>query len=136
MDSEHKEELKRLVNRVGNNKCRCRYIDRDGNGMITAVYCKGCGRQIQGMSSKGHLFPYGNYTEMTIVFDDKSAHITPVCKKCVNSKKSREDIEAMYIADLEEFCREEDICPCDDGGKAWDIYMGRLKEKEKILNVS
>jgi len=127
----YKDKLKKRKDKVKDNRYSRKYIDRDGSGNITAVYCKGCGKQIKGINSRGLLFPYGNYTEVTIEFDDKSAHITPVCKKCANVQ-TKEDMEALYISDLEDFDIEEGLYPSGND-KVWDIYLSRtpLKIRKK-----
>lgn len=129
----HKNKLKDRKDKIKGNKYNRKFIKRhpDNHDFITAVYCKGCGVQIKGLNDNGQLFPYGSYTEATIEFDNGSAHVTAICKECVNIK-SVEDIEAMYIADLEEF----EVEAGNTDGKIWDIYLDRtptkLAKKEKI----
>ncbi len=68
---------------------------------------------------------------MSIEFDNNSAHVTPMCKKCVNSK-TEEDLEAIYVADLEEFDREEKIQPSGND-TIWDqVYFARIPKKIAI----
>ena len=127
----HKNKLKKRKDKIKHNKHNRGFIDRDNNGAITAVYCKGCGEKIKGLNDRWQLFPYGNYTEMTIEFDNNSAHVTPMCKKCV-SGKTEEDLEAIYVADLEEFDREEDIQPSGNDA-IWDkVYFARIPKKIAI----
>ncbi|MEE9302864.1 MAG: hypothetical protein V3U84_03670 [Thiotrichaceae bacterium] len=135
MTKPYKAKLKKRKKKIKHNKHNRRFIEYDSNNFIIAVYCKGCGDKIKGLNSRGQLFPYGNYTEITLEFDNNSAHVTPMCKKCV-SGKTKEDLEALYIADLEQFDREEDIWPSDND-RIWDdIYFARIPQgiakKEKV----
>ena len=129
----HKDKLKVRKDKIKNNKYNRKYIKRhpDNHDFITAVYCKGCGAQIKGLNDKQQLFPYGNYIEITIEFDNGSAHATPLCKECINVR-TKDDIEAMYIADLEEFETEAG----NTDGEVWDVYLDRIPtkiaKKEKI----
>ena len=126
--TKHKNKLKKRKDKIKHNKHNRIFIDRDNNNFITAVYCKGCGDKIKGVNDRGQLFEYGNYTEMTLEFDNNSAHVTPMCKKCVNSR-TKEDMEAIYVADLEEFDREEDITPSGNDDIWNKIYFARIPQK-------
>lgn len=123
----NKEKLKDRKDKVKTNKYYRKYVDRlaDNPPIVTAIYCKGCGVQIKGLRNN-ILTPYWNYTEITIEFDDSSAHMTPMCRKCAKTE-NKEALEAMYIADLEEFEYEEEDDNKDK--RIWDIYMGRKPQK-------
>jgi hypothetical protein len=47
------------------------------------------------------------YAEITIEFDDGSAHTTMICKGCASKLKDK-DLEDLYAADLAQFAKEED----------------------------
>lgn len=129
MTKPYEVELKKRKKKVKDNKHSGSYIERDPKSeLIIAVLCKGCGEKIKGLNEKGQLFPYGNYIEIILEFDDNSSHVTPMCKNCI-SGKTEEDLEAIYIADLEEFDREEDIQPSGNDN-IWDkIYLSRIPQK-------
>ncbi len=126
MPKPYKAKLKTRKNKIKNNKHNRKYIDRHPTipNFITAVYCKGCGTQIKGLNSEGLLFEYSSYREMLIEFDNGSSHLTPICRGCT-STKTKDDLEAMYISDLEEFDIEDD----GRNEKVWDMYLGRKPEK-------
>jgi hypothetical protein len=131
----YKDKLKNRRDKIKNNKGYRKYIKRhpDNPNFITAVYCKGCGTQIKGLNSDNILIPYWNYREMTIEFNDGSAHMTPACVHCMNIK-DKDVLEAIYISDLEEFDIEDD----GKNEKAWDVYLDRIPTgivKEKVKGV-
>ena len=98
------------------------YIELDGNMMI-AVYCKRCGMKIQGMMPDGRkpkvfkeggkireqffvrIGPLPMYTEVEIVCDDGSKHVSPCCKNCAPFL-TEDEIDAFLIADTDEEIRE------------------------------
>jgi len=126
MRKTNKDKLKARKDKIKNNRGYRKYIDRHPTipNLLTAVYCKGCGSQIKGLNSENMLVPYWNYREMTIEFNDGSAHMTPICVQCMNIN-DKDTLEAMYISDLEEF----DI---DDDGKnenVWDVFLERIPNK-------
>ncbi len=117
--------LIRRKNSIAANKYSRKYIDwhKTIPGVITAVYCKGCGTQIKGLNKDKSLIPFWNYREMTIEFDDGSAHMTPICVKCLT--KDKDNLEAIYISDLEELDKQED----GENKEAWDGYLRRVPSK-------
>ena len=128
----NKNKVKVRKNKIKDNKHYRKYIERHPQNMqfLTAVYCKGCGTQIKGLNKDNTLIPFWNYREMTIEFDNGTAHTTPTCVKC-DGTKSEEDLEAIYIADLEEFDFEDD----DSSDIIWDRYLERIptkKQKKKV----
>ncbi len=112
--------------KIKHNKYNRKYVKRHPTipNFITAVYCKGCGTQIKGLNSENTLVPYWNYREITIEFDNGSAHMTPACIKCANVS-NKENLEAMYVADLEEFDIEDDGADA----KIWNVYLDRIPTK-------
>ncbi len=122
----NKEKFEWRKGKVLANKHLRIYIDRhpDNVHFITAVYCKGCGTQIQGLSRDNVLVPYWNYSSTTIEFDNGSRHQTPMCIRC-DHVTGKDDLEAMYMADLEALDREDDI----KDKKIWDFYLDRIPEK-------
>ncbi len=118
-------------NKIKTNKYYRKYVDWHPrvSQKIIAIYCKGCGSQIKGLNKDGALIPFWNYREMTIEFDDNSAHMTPICVKCQTSNK--DNLEAIYIADLEELELQED----GSNKNAWDNYLVRVPNKIKKEKV-
>ncbi len=125
----HAKRLKDKKDLIKHNKHYQKYIDRHATipNFVTAVYCKGCGTQIKGLNKDNSLIPFWNYREITLEFDNGSAHMTPICVKCMNVS-GEEDLEAMYVADLEEFDIEDDT---GSNTKMWDIYLDRIPKKRK-----
>lgn len=93
-------------------------------GTIEAVYCRTCGCEIKhwietdtpplkvhrqnGTSTISKMYvlaELGNYTEITMKFDDGSAHVTHCCRSC-RDKLDESDLRAMYAADLLQIDRE------------------------------
>jgi len=126
MLKKHKDKIKVRKNKIKTNKYYRKYIDRDPSnfGVITAVYCKGCGAKIKGLNRDNQLATYSNYREITLGFDNGSRHMTPICRACMNTKNA-DDLEALYIADLDELELEDD----GKDKKVWDIYLDRKPEK-------
>jgi hypothetical protein len=127
----YKDKLNERKDKIKNNSYYRKYVDRipDNPSVIIAIYCKGCGTQIKGLKNvmgSSVLMPYWNYREITIEFDNGSAHMTPICRKCEKTT-SKEALEAMYIADLEELELEDD----GKDEKVWDVYLNRKPEKIK-----
>jgi hypothetical protein len=119
-------KLRERKDSVKNNKYYRKYVDRHPtiSNFITAIYCKGCGTQIMGLNSDDILIPYWNYRIITIEFDNNSTHMTPVCAKCMKTK-NMDNLEAMYIADLEDFEHDDSV----KESKTWDIYLDRIPRK-------
>ena len=119
--------LNKRRDKVKSNKHNRKYVDwhPDIPGLITAIYCKGCGTQIKGLNKDRLLIPYWNYREIEIEFDDGSSHLTPICNIC-EKVKGKDNLEAIYIADLDEFDRTE-----DNDENVWDLYLDRVPEKLK-----
>ena len=90
------------------------YLDEPYKGVITAVYCKFCGDTIKRMKKiqigtlkdVGVLIELANYEEVLFVFDDGSAHSTPMCKTCFKRLKE-DDYEGLYLADLDKMAEHE-----------------------------
>ena len=93
---------------------RTEYMEMDGNTQL-AVYCKRCGRKIQGLVAHGEpkTFKSGGkiiqqymmrmsalplYTEVEIQCDDGSKHVTPCCKECAPFL-TEDELDAFLIAD-------------------------------------
>lgn len=122
------ERFKDRKDKVKTSKYYRKYVERDPQSptIVKAIYCKGCGTQIKGLRNiLGVLVmvPYWNYTDMTLEFDDGSAHTTPICIKC-SKVANAEALEAMYMADLEEF-EVQDIDK-NKNRNIWDIYLNRV----------
>ena len=94
------------------------YVTRDLQENVLEIRCKLCAARIQGMVPipgakplldlvEGHtrtkhipvrLAALANYQEVVIEFDDGSAHVTQICKRCAGTL-SNDDLEALYVAD-------------------------------------
>lgn len=104
-----------------------------------AVLCKVCRRRIRGMVEdprfeysqtlngktvvykKLILGTFANYCEIRIKFDDGTSHDTGACKECANIITD-EQLEAIYMADLEQWREEEEK---GRGSIRWDRYGAR-----------
>ena len=65
------------------------------------ILCKKCGCTVY----EGR--PLASYTELRLVFDDNSAHITQLCRKCAVGLTLKE-LEAIYCADLVALSEDEE----------------------------
>ena len=94
------------------------YLRRGADGTVEAVHCKVCGHRIAGLII--HHQPietirrdgtvivrerlvwakFADYAEVRIVFDDGSAHETPMCRRCADTL-TIEQVDDSYLADLE-----------------------------------
>jgi len=80
---------------------------------IDQTLCKGCGEVIAALVQHerlpGHLVYAAlvNYELLRIIFDNGSAHETPMCRSCAASLSDVE-LEDVYAADLAQFAKEED----------------------------
>lgn len=69
-----------------------------------------------------------SYQEITIEFDDGSAHVTAVCRHC-SGKLSNDMLEELYVTDLEQFERDEDE---GRGPNRWDKLLTRVPTSYKV----
>ena len=120
----HKEDLTWMEK----NKVLTRpdYIELEGS-MIVGVYCKRCGRKIQGLMNSGRkprilkgprntrieqhyvaLGPLPPYTSVEIECDDGSKHESPCCKECA-VKLTASELDAFLIADTEAEIKTEKV---------------------------
>ena len=96
-------------------------------GTIEAVLCKFCGARIKGWVSQERyqnrmsLLALPLYEEVTIEFDDGSAHVTPMCSKCADTLDA-EKVEAAYVADMQEFAEAEGK---GAGAVNWKMFQDR-----------
>lgn len=67
------------------------------------ILCKKCGCTV----SDGRML--ASFSELRLIFNDNSAHITPCCKKCAIGLSLKE-LEAIYCADLLALSQEEESC--------------------------
>lgn len=68
----------------------------------TTARCKRCGQLVM---FKGEAT--ARYSEILIVFDDKSAHLTSLCVDCSSGLAVR-DLEAIYCADILDLSDDEE----------------------------
>ena len=122
----NKTKLKNRFKKAKMHKFYRKYVERQSNGMITAIYCKGCGAQIQGLNKDNVLTPFWNYRETLIEFDTGTKHMTPMCVKCHNIQ-DKDALEALYTADLEEFDVDDKV----EDSKIWNYYLDRVPKKNK-----
>ena len=123
----NKTKLKNRLKKVKAHKFYRKYVERQPNGMITAIYCKGCGSQIQGLNKDNVLTPFHNYRETTIEFDNGTKHMTPMCIKCYRIQ-DKDALEALYTSDLEEF----NVDDTAENNKIWSYYLGRIPKRNKM----
>lgn len=64
--------------------------------------CKKCGQLVMFRGD-----PTSVYSEILIMFDDGSAHLTPLCRGCSSGLTIR-DLEAIYCADIVDLSDDED----------------------------
>jgi len=119
-------------------KC-CNYIiKREGIG-IDEVKCKLCGvllKKLVPLLDLGQeevingktvitqpvaLRETNNYAEITIAFDDGSAHTTMTCKSCI-SGLDNEKLELLYAADMNQFDEDE---KANQGEVRWELMSNR-----------
>lgn len=119
-----REEIKKRV-ADGKKDYPHRFSYVHGNaGEIHSVLCKLCrsvmrmqvedpdyseSRKVNGRDvivKRMYLRTLANYGEITIEFDDGSAHVTPLCKECCKSVQVS-DLESIYCADMEQLLSEE-----------------------------
>jgi hypothetical protein len=62
-----------------------------------------------------------NYAEITIAFDDGSAHTTMTCKSCVPGLDN-EKLELLYAADMNQFDEDE---KANQGEVRWELMSNR-----------
>lgn len=95
------------------------YVTFTPNGEITELFCKVCGSQIGGIEDtvQGRSLDkttnkwvervvrqfrrFSGYTEMKMEFEDGSAHVTNGCNKCMTEHLNKDDLTAIYNADLD-----------------------------------
>lgn len=79
-----------------------RSITRAANGTPIHIDCKLCGTPIQ--------HEYCNtpdYVELRLLFNDHSAHITPLCRACAAKGLDLQTLERLYCSDLLDLADEE-----------------------------
>lgn len=67
-----------------------------------AILCKKCGCTV----SEGKQL--ATFIELRLTFNDNSAHVTPLCRKC-SIGLSLSELEAIYCADLIALSRDEEM---------------------------
>lgn len=98
-----------------------------------AVLCKLCGAQVRGLvpheqyQNRLVMVSLPLYEEITIEFDDGSAHVTPLCSPCAEHL-SPEDLEDIYAADM----REMDSVARKRGGP---VAWRRLEHRKPVRYV-
>ena len=76
------------------------WVDKHPNKAV----CKCCGARIM---QDGQRLP--QYAEIMLSFDDRSAHVTNLCRACRASGLTMDKLDAMYCADLVVLAEEEDM---------------------------
>lgn len=69
-----------------------------------------------------------SYQEITIEFDDGSAHVTAICGHC-SGFLSNDTLEELYVTDLEQFERDEDE---GRGTNSWSLLLPRKPVSYKV----
>jgi uncharacterized protein YceK len=83
-----------------NIKHELNYIRED------SVLCKGCSTPLSTKRESGKQGFSGNYAEITLIFDDNSAHETCVCEKC-SYNMTVEKAEIVYAIDMQQWLDED-----------------------------
>lgn len=94
-----------------------KYIVRGTGGRVVEVMCALCSTTISRMKERNGrevLLGTGNYTEITIRFDDGSAHEACVCKQCAKSMTT-EKLEYLYATHCADYALEESTLGLDLG---------------------
>lgn len=109
-------------------------------GFIAGVVCKMCGNAIKALIADDKklttekrgtqtivtkllvLAESSTYVELAILFDDNSRHVTHGCRSCLKRSLSTDDLEALYIGDMQQQMTEEDI---GRGELNWSLWMDR-----------
>lgn len=68
----------------------------------TTARCKKCGQLVMFKGNATHL-----YSEILIIFNDNSAHLTSLCEGCSSGLTVR-DLEAIYCADILDLSDDEE----------------------------
>jgi hypothetical protein len=116
-------------------------------GTIEGVICKKCGTPIKTLIPDEHykttekrgdktiirerlvLTESSNYTEIDILLDDGSHHITHGCYECLKNLNTL-DLEGLYIGDMEQQMAEEDV---GLGTLNWTMWATRTPISYKIV---
>lgn len=124
--------LANLRVRIAQSRSRWRlarpeYIETGpGNLGFNKVFCKGCGDLIVDLipsdnpshretkTIKGKIVVFERlvpaqmpaYVEVEITFDDGSFHITPLCTPCFRDFTDPDELEDIYMADMDQLLRE------------------------------
>ena len=69
-----------------------------------------------------------SYQEITVEFDDGSAHVTAICRHC-SVNLSNDMLEEIYVTDLEQFERDEDE---GRGPSKWESLLARKPISYKV----
>lgn len=72
------------------------------------IYCKLCSDPVRSMkeiNGRPQMAELGNYKEITLLFDDNSAHETCICRKC-SYTMDIEKASFLYRCDLKQWERE------------------------------
>ena len=92
------------------------YMQWQDKNVSTAV-CKCCGARIM---LDGQRLP--QYAEIMLSFNDRSAHVTNLCKTCRSSGLSLDTLDALYCADLLVLAAEEEM---QDVLMRWELMATR-----------
>lgn len=111
---------------------------------MDSVLCRGCGAVLRGWVDDErfeearevngqHLVyrrlifaTFSGYAELTMVFDDGSAHVAHGCHECLSKVVDLEDLEQLYAADLREWLAQESA---GKGPARWDLLADRAPTK-------
>lgn len=100
---------------------------KDDPLFLEAVYCPICRRKIRGLvphdqyPTRMIMVSLPGYEQITIEFDDGSAHVTPVCSTCATNL-TPDDLDDLYAADLQDF---ETIQQKGGGTVNWQDHLTR-----------
>jgi len=107
------------------------------NRVMTQLKCKLCGQVIAGQVESDAKVPsrvirgstyiykvltfarFSAYTEVELIFDDGSKHVTHVCTGCLGKLDNLDNLEFIYASDLAQWLWEEQH---GHGSALWHVY--------------
>ena len=108
-------------------------LHKDDPLFLEAVYCPICRRKIRTLvphdryPNRMIMVSLPGYEQITIEFDDGSAHVTPICSTCAASLDV-DDLDDLYAADLQDF---ESIQQKGGGTVNWQPHLIRKPTRYK-----
>lgn len=112
--AKNRKDCEKRIKRARAKVAKPDYIEEQ-RGIAHAVHCK-CGAVIQSLVPHDRLKYNGMplavmaqtplYTEVELIMDDGSKHVTPMCKPCADSLDA-DKAEAVYAVDIDRLTKQE-----------------------------